>query len=59
MMILHEPQMIAEGIWSIAGIMTDIETPKYLEKNLFQCHSVPPPPQALHRLPSHQIGLLQ
>jgi len=40
-MILHEPQMIAEGIWSTAGMMTDIRTPKYMKKNLFQCHFVP------------------
>lgn len=40
-MILHEPQMIAEGIWSTAGMMTDNRTPKYMKKNLFQCHYVP------------------
>jgi hypothetical protein len=32
--------MIAEGIWSICGMITDIRTPKYMEKNLLQCHIV-------------------
>jgi hypothetical protein len=40
-MILHEPQMIAEGIWSIAGMIIDIRTPKYMEKNLLQCNFDP------------------
>jgi len=38
--ILLEPQMIAKGIWSIAGMIIDIGTPKYMEKKLFQCHFV-------------------
>jgi hypothetical protein len=46
-MILHEPHVIAEGIWSIAGMIIDIGTPKYVEKNLFQCHFIP------HHLKSH------
>jgi len=45
--ILHEPQMIAEGIWSSAGMITDIGRPKYMEKKLFQCHF------ALEHIKSH------